>query len=172
MKKTEKEKYVEDLKDKLTRADAMFLAEYRGIKAAQMNEFRRTLRDAKVELKVVRNTLARRALGGTASEHLREHLNGPVAFAFSYQDAALAAKRLTEFAKDQPAFIFRVGTLGEKVLAVDDIKRLAELPPKDVLLGKLLASMKSPVSGLVGVLSGVPRKLLYALNAIGQQKAQ
>ena len=171
MNRTEKEKYVEDIRDKFRRANATFLAEYRGMKAIEMNEFRRALREAGVEFRVVRNTLARRAIGGTPSERLSERLNGPVAVAFSFRDAALAAKKLTAFAKDSPSLKFMGGTLGPRLLVAEDIKRLAELPSREVLIGMLLGSMNSPIAGFVGVLGGVHRKLLYALNAVASKKS-
>jgi large subunit ribosomal protein L10 len=171
LNRTDKEKLVDDIRDRFARSDAAFLAEYKGIKAVSMGELRRELRDASIEFKIVRNTLARRAVAGTPSEHLTEHLKGAVALVFSYSDAAVAAKKLTRFAKDQPNLKLLVGTLGDKPIGLDDIKGLSELPSKDVLLAKMLGSMKAPVTGLVGVLSGVPRKLVYALNAIHGQKA-
>jgi large subunit ribosomal protein L10 len=125
-----------------------------------------------VEFKVVRNTLARRAVSGTEVEHLSEHFNGHVALVFSYKDAALAAKKLTEFAKEHPGLKFLAGSLGVKPIGADEIKGLASLPGREVLLGRLLGSMSSPVSGFVRVLSGLPRNLVYALNAIKEVKAQ
>ncbi len=167
-KKTE---LIEDVQDKFKRAKATFIAEYKGIKAVEMNEIRKALREASIDLKIVRNTLARRAIKGTELEHISGELTGSTAIAFSYKDAAQAAKALTQFAKDTPNLKLKMGTLGAKVLSLDEIKGLAELPPREVLLGKFLGSLKSPSTGLVGVLSGVPRKFLYALNAIQKKKA-
>lgn len=171
MEKAQKVTVVDDLKEKLSRADATFVAEYQGIKAVEMNEMRRALRAASIDLKVIRNTLSRRALKGTPVEALSGHLKGPMAIAISYKDAAGAAKALTQFAKDQPKLKLKVGTLGSKVISLDEIRGLAELPPREVLLGRMLGSMMSPVSGFARVLAGVPTKLLYALNAIKDQKA-
>ncbi len=167
-----KEKLVADVQDKFTRAKATFIAEYKGIKAVEMNEFRKTLRDASVDLKIVRNTLARLAIKGTPVEHISEHLTGPTAIAFSYKDPAQAAKALTQFVKDTPNLKIKMGTLGAKVISIAEIKGLAELPSREVLLSKFLGSLKSPASGLVRVLSGVPRKLVYVLSAIQKQAGQ
>ncbi len=172
MNKTEKRELVDAIRQKFEKADATFLTEYRGIKADAMNDFRKDLRDASVEFKVVRNTLARRAISGTEVEHLSEYFNGHVALVFSYKDAAFAAKKLTEFAKENQGLKFIAGSLGAKPIGADEIKGLAELPTKEVLLGRLLGSMSSPVSGFVRVLSGLPRNLVYALNAIKEAKAQ
>ncbi len=171
MEKNQKVKVVEDLQEKLKRANATFIAEYKGIKAVEMNEMRKALKAASIDFKIVRNTLTRRAAKGTPVEQLSGHLKGPMAIAFSYKDAAAAAKTLTQFAKDQPNLKIKMGTLGSKVIGINEIKGLAELPPREVLLAKMLGSMMSPVSGFVRVLGGVPTKLLYALNAIKDKKA-
>lgn len=171
MNRTEKRELVDAIREKFEKADATFLTEYSGVKAVAMNDFRKDLRGASVEFKVVRNTLAKRAVSGTDVEHLSEYFNGHVALVFSYKDAALAAKKLTEFAKEHPGMKFRIGAIGAKLIGADEIKELAALPAKEVLLGRLLASMNSPVSGLVRVLSGLPRNLVYALNAIKEAKA-
>ncbi len=172
MNRTEKTELVDAIREKFKKANATFLTEYRSIKADVMSEFRKDLRDASVEFKIVCNTLARRAVSGTAAEHLGEHFNGPVALVFSYKDAALAAKKLTDFAKDNPGLKFRAGILGTELIGASEIKGLAALPSRDVLLGKLLGSISSPMSGFVGVLSGLPRSLVYTLNAIKEAKAQ
>jgi len=169
--KAYKVKLVEELKDKFSRANATFLAEYQGIPSTNMDSIRKALRDESVEFKVVRNTLARRAIEGTSLEPIGEHLKGPTALIFSFKDAAGAAKSLTQFSKDYPKLKLLLGSLGDKMLNVEEIKGLADLPSKDVLLGKLLGSLNSPTTGLVMVLSGVPRKLVYALSAIKDAKA-
>ncbi|MBI5237857.1 MAG: 50S ribosomal protein L10 [Deltaproteobacteria bacterium] len=171
MEKSEKVKLVEELQDKYKRANATFIAEYKGIKAVQMDEIRKALREASIDFKIVRNTLARRAIAGTELEPVSSHLKGSTVIAFSYKDAALAAKKLVQFSKDQPNLKLRMGTLGKKTISLEGIKGLADLPPREVLLGRLLGSMQSPATGFVMVLSGVPRKFLYALNAIKDQKA-
>ncbi len=170
MEKSEKAILVEELRDKFSRANATFLAEYQGIKANDMDGIRKSLRDGSIDFKVVRNTLARRAVAGTGLEGISGSLKGPTALIFSYKDAAAAAKAVTQFAKEQPKLKLLLGTLGNKVIAVQDIKGLAELPSREVLLGKLLGSLNSPVTGFVMVLSGVQRKFLYALNAIKDAK--
>ncbi len=168
--KNDKKELVKGFRERFEKASAAFIAEYRGIKAGEMTELRRKLRDSSVEFKIVRNTLARLAVRDTDVDFLAEHFNGPVAIAFSYSDPALAAKTLVGFAKEQPALKLRLGAMGGRLIKEADIKALAELPPRDVLLSKLVGSLKSPPTGLVGVLSGIPRKLLYALNAIKEAK--
>jgi hypothetical protein len=103
-----------------------------------------------------------------SEEHTR--FKGPTAIAFSFKDAALTAKTLTEFVKEEPNLDIKVGTLGAKVLELAEIKNLALLPSRDELLAKLMGVLTNVPAGLVGVLSGVPRKLLYVLNAVGKEK--
>jgi large subunit ribosomal protein L10 len=171
LERAEKERLVEDIRGRLEKARAIFIAEYKGIKANEMNELRKTLRDASIDLKIVRNTLARRAVKGTATERISDQLTGSTAMAFSYGDAALAAKMLVQFAKERPNLKLRLCALGEKVIGPEDIRGLAELPSREVLLARLLGSVSSPLSGFARVLSGVPRNFLYALNAIQGAKA-
>lgn len=172
MDKKAKESIVEAVREKFAKSKATFITEYQGIKAVEMNEIRKAFRDSSVEMKILRNTLAKRAITGSDAEVLSDKLAGPVAIVFSYKDAAAAAKKLTEFAKEKPNLKIRAGSLGKKVISINEIKALAELPPREVLLAKLLGSMKSPATGFVGVLSGVQRKFLYALNAVKDKKAQ
>lgn len=171
MQKSEKVKLIEELQEKFRKSNATFVSEYQGIKAIEMNDFRKALRNASVDFQVVRNTLARRAVKGTDAEILAADLKGPMAIAFSYKDAAQAAKALVQYAKDQPKLKIRFGTLGKKALKPEEIKGLAELPSREVLIAKLLGTMNAPTTNLVGVLSGIQRKFLYALNAIKDQKA-
>lgn len=171
MEKSTKASLVEEVQDKFKRANATFIAEYQGIKAQDMNEFRANLRKSSMDFKVIRNTLARRAVKGTPIESLMSELKGPTAIAFSYSDAAQAAKTLVQFSKEQPKLRLKVGTLGNKVITAAEIQGLAQLPSREVLLAKMLGSMKAPMTGIAGVLAGVPRKFLYALNAVKDQKA-
>lgn len=172
MNKSEKTKFVEDIGEKFRKANATFVAECQGIEAVEMNAMRKAFRDASVELRVVRNTLAKRAVSGSCYEHLAGKFVGSTAIAFSYKDAAAAAKVAVQFAKDQPKFKIKAGSLGDKQIGIAEIKGLAELPPRGVLLGRLLGSMNAPITGIVMVWSGVPRKFLYALNAIKDAKAK
>jgi large subunit ribosomal protein L10 len=164
--KKKKEELVSLLHDKFNNAEAVFLMEYRGITVGDMTKLRAELRDASVDFKVVRNTLAKRALDGTKLESIKDQFVGPVAVAFSNKDAARAAKTLTGFAKDEPKLSFKLGTLGEKILELDEIKNLATLPSREELLGKFVGVLNGVPTSLVGVLGAIPRQLLYTLRAI------
>lgn len=171
MKKQAKVKVVEEMKDRFQRAGATFILDYKGMGAVQLTEIRKGLRDASIDFKIVRNTLARRAISGTPLESISDKLVGTSAIAFAYKDAAAAAKLLTQYSKDQPKLKLMLGTLGDKQIGLAQIQGLAELPSREVLIGRLLGSMQSPISGFARVLAGVPTKFLYALNAIKDAKA-
>ncbi len=103
---------------------------------------------------------------------LADHFVGPISVAFSQSDAVAMAKALTEYAKKEPKLNVRVGLVEGQVLAPGQITALAELPPREVLLGRMLSSMQSPLAGLVGVLQGVLRQLVYVIQAVKDAKEQ
>jgi large subunit ribosomal protein L10 len=166
----EKETLVEQFREKVGRADAAFLADYRGIASNDINELRKSLRGADVELVIMKNSLARIALKDTAYEPISKELAGTMAIALSFKDAAGAAKQLTTFAKDEPNLDIRMAVLGDKVIDLSGIKALAELPSRDELIAKLLGCLSNVPGSFVGVLAAVPRKLVFALSAIRDAK--
>jgi large subunit ribosomal protein L10 len=170
--KTAKAEKVIALHAKFVDAKAAILADYSGLNVQQLAELRSQLRGAAVELHVVKNTLARRAVEETGFVPLVDHFVGPVSVAFAQHDAVAMAKALTEYAKKEPKLNVRVGFVEGQVLSPGQITALAELPPREVLLGRMLSSMQSPLVGLVGVLQGVLRQLMYALQAIKEAKEQ
>jgi large subunit ribosomal protein L10 len=168
--KAEKAEKVTALHMKFVDAKAAILANYSGLNVQQMAELRSQLRAAVVELYVVKNTLARRAVEGTGFVPLADHFVGPTSVSFSQHDAVAMAKALTEYAKKEPKLNVRVGFVEGQVLSPEQITALAELPPREVLLGRMLASIQSPLAGLVGVLHGVLRQLVYVLQAVKDTK--
>lgn len=170
MDKERKKEQIEEFHEKFAKADAAFVAGYRGVQVEEITELRNSLRDASVELRVLRNTLAKRALKDTPYEQLSEYFEGQVAVAISYKDAAAAAKALTAFVKTQPKLELKGAALGEKLLSMEDIKGLAELPSREELLAKLLGVFGNVPRNFVGVLSAVPRSLVYTLQAIKVSK--
>ncbi|MCD6580438.1 MAG: 50S ribosomal protein L10 [Desulfuromusa sp.] len=161
---------VEEFAAKLATAKAAFLADYRGLTVEQVNELRGKLHEAGVEYRVVKNTLLRLAAKGTSFECLSEYLQGPTAIAISQDDPVAPAKVLNDFAKDSKVFELKTGVLDGKILSAEDIKALADLPSREVLLAKMLGSINAPVSNFVGVLAAVPRSLVQVLGAIKDQK--
>jgi len=168
--KAAKAEKVTALHAKFADAKAAILADYSGLNVQQLAELRSQLREAVVELHVVKNTLARRAVEETSFISLADHFVGPISVAFSQHDAVAMAKALTEYAKKEPKLNVRVGFVEGQLLAPEQITALAELPPREVLLARMLASVQSPLTGLVGVLQGVLRQLVYALQAVKDAK--
>jgi large subunit ribosomal protein L10 len=168
--KAAKAETVVDLHAKFVQAKGVILSDYRGLNVQQMAELRQRLRAAAVELQVAKNTLARRAAEGTAFAQLSDYLVGPTSIAFTMGDVVAMAKVLSEYVKREPKFGIRAGVVEGKVVSPQEITVLADLPPREVLMARLLANMQSPVAGLVGVLQGVLRQLLYVLHAIQEAK--
>ncbi len=165
-----KEAVVGDIKEKLEKAQSIVLLDYRGLTVEEVTSLRDQMRSAGVEYKVIKNTMLTRAaseLGITGTEEL---FQGPTACAFGYTDAAAPAKILVDFIKKVKKTEIKGGMLEGKVVGIDQIKYLAELPPKEVLVAKLLGTLNAPITNFVGVLSGVPRAFVCALAAIKEQK--
>ena len=171
MNKESKQQVVTELHDKLLRAKAVFLADFRGMNVGKATDLRNELRKASVEYKVVKNTLLDLASRDTDKEPLSPHYAGPTAIALSYDDPVSAAKVLSRFAKEQQAtFKLKAGVLSGKVIGAADIQALAELPSREVLIAKLLGTMQAPTANFVGVLAAVPASFVRALDAIRARK--
>lgn len=172
MERQKKEKVVEELKAKLANLDAMFLAEYSGTNMSQMTKLRRELRNVDVEFNVVKNTLLKIASGGTKAEKLRDQFSGPNAIICINKDPSSAAKVLSGLAKEVPFLKVKAGFLGDRVITPQDILKLATLPSKEVLIGRFLGLLQGMPQRLLYVLSGNMNKLMMTLNAIKIQKEQ
>ena len=172
MNRDNKQELVTEMHERLGRAKAVFLADFRGMDVGKATTLRNELRSASVEYRVFKNTLLERASQGTDMECLSPYLTGPTAIAISYDDPVSAAKVLSKFAKDpQGKFVLKVGVLSGKLLDVKQIQALADLPSREVLIAKMLGSMQAPATNFVGVLAALPGSLVRALDAIRAQKA-
>lgn len=172
MERQKKEKVVEELREKLAGLNAMFLAEYSGTNMAQMTRLRKELRNVGVEFNVVKNRLLKIASGGTKAETLQDKFTGPNAIICIRKDPTSAAKVLSGLAKDVPHLKLKAGFLGERVITVDEILKLATLPSKEILLGKFLGLLQGMPQRLLYVLSGNTNKLMMTLNAIKIKKEE
>jgi large subunit ribosomal protein L10 len=171
LNKESKQQVVTELHDKLKRAKAVFLADFRGMSVEKATGLRDELRKADVEYKVVKNTLLDLASRETDKESLSPHYVGPTAVALSYEDPVSAAKVLSRFAKESQAiFRLKAGVLSGKLISVADIQALAELPSREVLIAKMLGTLQAPTANFVGVLAAVPGSFVRLLNAIKIQK--
>ncbi|WP_020676907.1 50S ribosomal protein L10 [Geopsychrobacter electrodiphilus] len=171
MNRTEKEKVVQELAEKLSKVKAAFIADYRGITVDQVTRLRRELVAAGVDYRVVKNSLLRLASKGTPAEALQKFCAGPTSIALAGDDVVAPAKILAKYAAEIAAFDLKAGVLDGKLISVDEITALSKLPSREELLGQALRSMNAPVSNFVGTLAAIPRSLVQVLNAIGQSKA-
>ena len=171
MNKQNKQQVVTEMHEKLSRAKAVFLADFRGMSVDKATTLRNDLRGADVDYKVVKNTLLKLASAETDTAALASHFNGPTAVAMTYSDPVAAAKVLAKYAKEQQAtFKLKAAVLSGKIISVLEIQALAELPSREVLIAKMLGSMNAPATNFVGVLAAVPGSFVRALNAIRIQK--
>lgn len=166
-----KKQVVEEIKVRLQKTQGAVLADYRGLNVAEVTELRSKLRDAGVEFKVLKNTLTRIAANEVGLEGLDPYLEGPTAIAFGIDDPVAPAKILSDFAKTHKALEIKAGILENKVIDIQGVKDLAELPPREVLLAKALGAMQSPMYGFAGSLQGLLRNLVYVLDAVREKKA-
>ena len=164
----EKVAVVEEVRAKLEAADAAVLTEYRGLNVSATADLRRALREAGGEYKIYKNTLVRFAARDMGLE-IDDLLTGPTAIAFVDGDPVAVAKALKEFAKANPALVIKGGLLGEKTLSEADIKALADVEPREVLLAKLAGAMAAPMQQFAGLLEALPRNFAYGLKALIDQ---
>ena len=165
-KKEQKAEQVELLTEKLKKAKVAVLTDYRGLTVKQMQDLRGKLRTGNVEYRVVKNTLARRAADTAGYKDLDSELKGPVAIAFGYDDVSLPPRLINEFVRTTRLKLEVVGGLVEgRVVNRDQIKQLADLPSREVLLAQLLGTLQSPVAQLVGIMQTPVQQLIGVLNA-------
>lgn len=161
---------VTELAEKLSQGKSFVVTDYRGLDVKESTELRRLLRGVGGELKVAKNSLARRAADSARVPALSEFLTGPTAIAVGYDDPVALAKVLSEFARLHQDLQIKGGVLAGRSIDAEGVTRLAELPSREVLLSHVLAGMQAPIAGLVGVLQGTVRKLVYVLDAVRAQK--
>lgn len=169
--KQEKQLVVQELKEKFSKAQAVVLADQKGVTVEKITEVRTKLREAGCDMKVAKNTLSKIAAKEQGLEGLDEYFVGPTVMAFAMEDPTSVAKIMTEFAKDVKGGVqIKAGVLEGKLISQEQIKELAELPSREVLLGKVLAGMQAPMYGFANVLAANLRNLVYVLEAIRKQK--
>jgi large subunit ribosomal protein L10 len=162
----EKVAVVDEVREKLTGADAALLTEYRGLTVKQLAELRRQLRPAGGDYKIYKNTLVRFAAREVVDDRLDPLLTGPTAIAFVRGDAAAVAKLLRDYSKGHQALVLKGGLLGDKVVTGKDVEALADLPPRDVMLAQLAGAFQAPLVKLAGLLQALPRNFAYGLKAL------
>jgi large subunit ribosomal protein L10 len=168
--RTKKEQVVAELHEKLKRASAAILTDFRGMTVAEMVDLRDALAAEQVEYQVVKNTLMRLASRDTASAVLEPLLKDTCAIAIGYSDPTVPAKVLKKFGKSNDKLKIKGGALGTRLLDLNQVSALAELPSREELLAKLLGTLNAVPTALVTVLSGVPRAFVCVLAAIQEKK--
>ncbi|TMB67840.1 MAG: 50S ribosomal protein L10 [Chloroflexi bacterium] len=158
---------VADLKERIERATLLASADYRGLRVKEMVEMRRRLREAGLEVRVVKNTLLRLATNESGQPELLEIVEGPTALAMGYGDVIEAAKALAGYAQGAPAgFGLRGGFMDGRVLSAQDLRDLVRVPPKPVLLAQFMGQIQSPLAGFVGLMEGPLRELTLLVQSL------
>lgn len=172
MVKPEKIAAVDELKKKLEASQGVVLVDYRGLSVGALTNLRRRLDESKSEFRVVKNTLTIIASKETGLKDLEQYLEGPTAIAFAYEDPAGVARIINEFTRESRELGIKGGALSGRVIGPDDVRSLALLPPRDIMLGHVAAAFAAPMSGFARALSGVITNLAYAIDAVKRQKEE
>ncbi|GAX89332.1 50S ribosomal protein L10 [Effusibacillus lacus] len=157
----EKAQLVQEISQKLRDSKSTIVTDYRGLTVAEVTELRKKLREAGIEYKVLKNTMTRRATAEVGLSELDQHLTGPTAIAFSYDDVVAPAKILNDFAKTHKALELKAGVVEGRVVGLEEVKALAELPSREGLLSMLLSVLQAPM-----------RNFAYAVKQVADQKEQ
>lgn len=169
MSTAEKEKEVAELADLIQQSKSIYLTDFQGMNVELATKMRRRLREARVEYRVAKNTLTKRALKAQGVSSLDSYLEGPTGIAFG-PDEVSAAKVLADFAKEFEKPALKAAYVAGQVYGPDGIKSLALLPPREVLLGQFIGALRSPMQGVVGVLSGSITQVIRVIDAVGKKK--
>ena len=169
MNRKEKELIVSDFSKKIEGHKAVVLTHYRGLNVEQINQLRKRLREEKVDYHVIKNTLMRLASKGTELEKLNGYFEGPTAIAISYGDPILLAKVLSEFTKTQPSLEIKVGLIEGRVSPPEEVKALATMPSREVLLAQILGGIQMSGGQVVGAILSILQQMLGVFQARAHQ---
>ena len=169
MNRDQKAALIDEVADQIQEAEAVFAVDYRGISVPQAADLRTRLRDADASFRIVKNTLTERAAEQAGAEGLKELLQGPTAMTFVRGDAAAAAKALRDFRRSTQLLEFKGGWMNGAALSPGEIDSIAQLPSRDVLYGRLVGMVASPLTGLAGAMGGLIGGIARQLQAIADQ---
>jgi len=167
---SQKKELVERLAKQLATAQISILVDYKGINVQKMTDLRASLREAGVQMEVVKNTILNLASQNTDCALMQEYFTGPSAIVLSDTDPVAPAKILVDFAKDNEKLEIKAAAFNGRLMGVDQIKELAKMPSREELLGKLVYTLNAVPTSFVNVLAGVPRGFVNVLNGIKDQK--
>ena len=166
----EKQAIVAEVNETAQAALSAVMADYRGVTVDAMTQLRKSARESGVRVRVIRNTLAKRAFEGTELECMNEALKGPCIVAFAMEDPGASARLFKDFAKEQEAFEIKALSVGGKLLPAEQIDALAKLPTRDEALALLMAVMQAPVTKLVRTMNDIPGRVTRVFAAVRDQK--
>jgi large subunit ribosomal protein L10 len=170
LSKAEKQELVRELGERFKTNPSLFVVEYKGLSVKDMEKLRRRLKKAKADFRVTKNTLLKIASHETDVEKIKDLFDGPTAVAICKEDPVSIAKVFTESVKELPVLKLKGGIVEGKIIGVDEVSKLSQLPSREMLLAQILGLLSSPISNLMGTLMEVQRRLLYALGAVKEMK--
>jgi len=170
LKRQEKTRVVEELHSKFESARGIVFTDYRGLNVAEMTALRDSLREASLEYRVVKNTLARLAADGTQVEAAKDVFTGPVGIAVGYDDPVVLVKKVLDFSKENEKFEVKAGVIEGSLCTPEQLKTISKLPPRDIQLAMLAGAMKAPVTKLACALNATVTRFAHALEALRQKR--
>lgn len=170
LNKAMKQDLVQEINDRFKASPNVMVIEYKGLSVKEMQALRKQLRQAKAELRVIKNSLLRIAAKDTGIEKINDLFEGPTAVAICVDDPAPIAKVFVDSMKAYPAVLLKGGIVDGKVIGSEEVARLSKLPSKEVLLSQFVGMLSNPIANFIAVLSELQRSLLYVLNSLKELK--
>ena len=168
--KVEKQKIIDDLSDKFKKSPSIFVVEYKGLKVGETESIREQLKNVDAELKIVKNTLLKRASVETDIEEIKSLFLGPTAIAICEKDSPKVAKVFVDSIRKLPALKIKGGIVESKVVGVEEIEEISKLPSREELIARFSGLLNSPMSNFVRTLKQMQTKLVFVLNALKEKK--